>query len=342
MHPNQPAAGTQPPIAMSLYFHDLYTDGIHPDARFPRERYHQIAARIRAHAPTGLVEIRTAPLATRDQLLLAHDAEYVDRFLAAAMSRDESRKIGLRPWTPLIIPRTLHIMGGAIAALEDALHSGGISANMAGGTHHAHYDWGSGYCVFNDIAICALIAKHRFGLERIAILDLDVHQGDGTATILSDTPDCVTISVHCGTNFPFNKVQSDVDIPVAADTGDAAYLDAVDAAIAHALDLSPQLILFQGGVDALRTDKLGRLEVTRAGMAERNVRVFDMCLKHAVPCVVFMGGGYSRPIDASVDAFFDLFVQAAATHQRMICSDNAFSSPNLNTRLGHTMDPYSP
>lgn len=338
---------TQPPLEalstapMSLYFHPLYTDGIHPDARFPRDRYHRIAERLRTDGPHTLIDIRTSPLATRDQLLLAHDTEYVDRFLGGTMSRSESRKIGLRPWTPLIIPRTLHIVGGAIAALEDALHSGGLAANMAGGTHHAHRNWGSGYCVFNDIAICALLAKHRFGLHRIVSLDLDVHQGDGTATILQDEPSCMTISVHCGTNFPFNKAKSDLDIPVPADTGDTAYLDAVDTALHLALRLRPELILFQGGVDALATDKLGRLNVTRAGMRTRNRRVFDACLEHQIPCVVFMGGGYSRPIEASVDAFFDLFSQAAEMHQHLIRRDAAFSSQISSTRLEHTVDPHS-
>jgi len=331
---------THPP--MPLYFHDLYTDGIHPDARFPRDRYHRIAERIRHYGSDELITIKTSPLATRDQILLAHEQEYVDRFLGGTMSREESRKIGLRPWTPLIIPRTLHIVGGAIAALEDALKSGGFAANMAGGTHHAHSDWGSGYCVFNDIAICALLAKHQFGLGQISILDLDVHQGDGTATLLSKYPDCATVSVHCGTNFPFKKAMSDTDIPIPADSGDAVFLEAVDAAIDIAMSSCPQILLFQGGVDALATDKLGRLNVTREGMAERNRRVFDACFRHRIPCVVFMGGGYSRPIDASVDAFFDLFVQAAQTHKRLSCEPASFSGQSSQTRLGSSMDPLSP
>ena len=299
---------------MPLFYHSLYTDGIHPEARFPRDRYRLIASRFQTEEARSWVRVVEAPLATRDQVMLAHDPTYVNRFLDEHMEKEERRRIGLRPWTPLLIPRTLRIMGGAIAGLKAVSDNGGFAANMAGGTHHAHYDWGSGYCVFNDLAICAQLARQSFGYRRVLVLDLDVHQGDGSATILAGEPSIFTVSVHCGTNFPFNKAQSDLDIEVEADADDAAFLEAVDAALYAGMSFAPDLVLFQGGVDALRTDKLGRLNVTRAGLQVRNERVYQACVRAKIPCVVFMGGGYGRPIETSVAAFYDLFFQAAQAH----------------------------
>ncbi len=299
---------------MPLYFHDLYTDGIHPDARFPRDRYRLIAARFTAGATAQWVRVEAAPLATKQDVLMAHEPNYVERFLSAQMPMAERRKIGLRPWTPTIIPRTMHIMGGALAGLRHVHTYGGVAAIMAGGTHHAHVNWGSGYCVFNDLAICARVARQHLGYSRVLVLDLDVHQGDGTATILANDAGVLTVSVHCRENFPFNKATSHHDLPVPAGSQDGTFLATVDEALAIGVNFHPDLILFQAGVDGLKTDKLGRLELTRDGMRERNQRVFNLCTTLNVPCVVFMGGGYSRPIDATIDAFFDLFWQAARTH----------------------------
>ena len=304
-------AGVDPADRMPLWFHDLYTDGIHPDARFPRDRYVRLAERFKRGEAGGLVRLETSPAADRADLLVAHDRDYVDRFLDGQMDAKETRRIGLRPWTPLLIPRTLRIMGGAIAALQHVARTGGLAGNMAGGTHHAHRDFGSGYCVFNDLAVCALLAVKEFGFRRVAILDLDVHQGDGTATILADEPTALTISVHCAENFPFRKAVSDHDLAVPAGTEDAAYLATVRSAVETAVAFQPDLLLYQGGVDGLASDALGRLSLTRAGMRQRNRMVFEAVLDLGIPCIVYMGGGYSNPIGPTVDAFHDLFLDAA-------------------------------
>ncbi len=248
-------------------------------------------------------------------MLLAHDADYVDRFLAGELSDKEEKRIGLTPWTPAMIERTLVLMGGAVEATEHAVQTGGFSGNMAGGTHHAHRDFGSGYCVFNDLAVCALHALEHLGVERVAIVDLDVHQGDGTATILADEPRACTISVHCSTNFPFRKSVSDHDLPVPPKSGDAVYLDTVRKALDICEAFEPNLILYQAGVDGLEADALGKLNVSREGMRQRNRLVFEAAEALEVPLVVFMGGGYAKPIDASLDAFYDLFTDAAAWNQ---------------------------
>ena len=150
------------------------------------------------------------------------------------------------------------------------------------------------------------------------VVDLDVHQGDGTATMFTGNPSVVTVSVHCAANFPFRKAISDHDFPVAEGTGDEAFLDVVDEALDVGLSFRPDLVLFQAGVDGLEVDALGRLSLTRVGMQRRNQKVFDACFSARIPCVVFMGGGYAKPIDATVDAFEDLFVQAARAHRRQI------------------------
>ena len=226
------------------------------------------------------------------EICVAHDPAYVARFLSGAMDDAEKRRIGLRPWTDLIIPRTRHLIGGAIAALYDVMREGGFAANMAGGTHHAHYDWGYGYCVFNDLAICARLARERHGLKRVAIVDLDVHQGDVTATSLADDHGVFTLSVHCAQNFPMTKATStDIALPHGEDE---VYLEAVRSGL-EMVCAQPELILFQGGVDPLAADRLGRLKISQEGLRRRNAMVFDAIVLRELPCVVFMGGGIANP-----------------------------------------------
>lgn len=295
-----------------MWYHPLYTDGIHPEARFPRDRYQLLLDRFEASGVKRTMNISQPQPIANDLLLLAHDEAYVERFLAGELSDKEEKRIGLTPWTPAMIERTQVLMGGAVEATEHAVRNGGFSGNMAGGTHHAHRDFGSGYCVFNDLAVCALHALENLGVERVAVVDLDVHQGDGTATILADEPRVCTISVHCSTNFPFRKSVSDHDLPVAPESGDDVYLDTVREALDICQGFEPDLILYQAGVDGLEADALGKLNVSREGMQQRNHLVFETATALDVPLVVFMGGGYAKPIDASLDAFYDLFTDAAA------------------------------
>ena len=305
-----------PPRLFGMWYHPLYTDGIHPEARFPRDRYRLLLDRLGASDARHLMTLNQPEPITRELLLLAHDEDYIDRFLAGELTEKEEKRIGLTPWTPAMINRTQVLMGGAVEATEHALANGGIAGNMAGGTHHAHTDFGSGYCVFNDLAVCALHALENLRVERVAIVDLDVHQGDGTATILADEPRALTVSVHCSTNFPFRKSISDHDLSVPPAAGDEVYLATVREALGICLEFNPDLILYQAGVDALEADALGKLNVTREGMAQRNHLVFEAAVSRNIPLVVFMGGGYAKPIDASLDAFYDLFTDAIAWNQR--------------------------
>ena len=300
---------------MPIWYHPIYTEGIHPDARFPRERYVELIKRLKSHRNSDQFLFLEPKEATRSELVIGHDPYYVDNFLNGKLSDKEIKRIGLTPWTPKLIPRTLRLMGGAIAALNHVVENGGIAGNMAGGTHHAHYDFGSGYCIFNDLAVCALMALQKHNYERVVILDLDVHQGDGTATILQNIDGALTISLHCQENFPFRKATSDHDLELKANSNDEQFLQKVSQAIDIATEFNPQLILYQAGVDGLATDALGKLNITRKGMNERNKLVFDMAVKNSIPTVVFMGGGYSKPISHTIDAFSDLFTAAAEGKQ---------------------------
>ena len=293
---------------LNLYYDPIYTEGLDPTVRFPRERYKLLARRLKDNSS---IHIQCPPLATREQIISAHDAPYVDLFLEGKLEPAAMRRIGLRPWTPAIVERTLRLVGGSLAALGHALSNSSIAGNMAGGTHHAYRDCGSGYCIFNDVAICALAALKEPRIKKVLILDLDVHQGDGTAAILQEHPDIFTCSIHAESNFPFRKQQSDLDVHLADETKDADYLACLDRTLEKIQAQDYDCILYQAGVDPLKEDALGRLALSRDGLQQRNKRVFQLHQQYNLPIVIFMGGGYAKPIERSVDAFEDLFTEAS-------------------------------
>jgi len=199
-----------------------------------------------------------------------------------------------------------------LQALEQVLVYGHTMAgNMAGGTHHAFRKEGAGYCIFNDLAICAEQALLNSAVEKILILDLDVHQGDGTAKIFEGDERVFTVSLHGKNNFPFRKQTSDWDVEFENDTGDEEYLTVLDEVLSKLSNQAFDLVFFQAGVDALDSDALGLLKLSREGLGKRNQRVFAWRERMQLPMVIFMGGGYAKPIDDTVDAFTDLFMEAA-------------------------------
>ncbi len=297
--------------AFPLYYHPLYSDGLDRTARFPVDRYRLLAERLRQLDQFGQIMIKEPRLATREEILLVHEEAYVDRFLSGDLSEKEIRRIGLRPWKKEIIPRTLRLVGGALDGLDDVFRGSPLAGNMAGGTHHAFHGAGSGYCIFNDLAICAEVALGRPGVNRILILDLDVHQGDGTAEIFDGDDRVFTLSLHGKNNFPFRKKSSDLDIGFKDGTTDEEYLSVLSQVLEQMSGGNFDLIFFQAGVDGLASDALGLLNLTREGMRERNKRVFQWRKKLDLPLLLFMGGGYANPIDDTVNAFCDLFLAAA-------------------------------
>ncbi len=295
-----------------LWYSKIYTDGISPEATFPRTRYRAVRALLGSQ-DAGNSIIYHEPAATPvEDLLLAHETVYVESFLSGSLDKGSVRRIGLRPWTEAIVERTLVLTNGTISAMRHAVENGGFAGNLGGGTHHAYAAFGSGYCIFNDLAISALVARRDYGISRILILDLDVHQGDGTAQILENDPDIRTVSFHCGTNFPFRKMTSDIDVEFAPGTTDDEYLSTLESFLQRDPPLfEPELILFQAGVDGLDTDKLGQLSLSHEGLRRRNEMVFSLASGSGIPVVVTMGGGYSDPLTPSVEAHADLFLQAA-------------------------------
>lgn len=293
---------------LPLFYDDIYTDGIDPSARFPRDRYRLLSDRLENRAT---IELRRPRLATREELMRAHDVNYIDDFLRNSLSAEAIRTIGLRPWTDAIIERTLRITGGSLEALEYALKERSLAGNMAGGTHHAYRNFGTGYCIFNDIAVCAYIALEDPSVQKVLVLDLDVHQGDGTAAICAKESRIFTCSIHAESNFPFRKQQSDLDVHLDDDISDADYLACLDRTLRKIDASSFDLILFQAGVDTLAADSLGNLHLSRECLQARNGRVFQLHREHNIPTVILMGGGYAQPIEASVDTFEDLFTAAA-------------------------------
>jgi acetoin utilization deacetylase AcuC-like enzyme len=245
--------------------------------------------------------ILESPAADDAMLFLAHDPGYVAAFEAGELGAKAMKRIGL-DWTETLVQRVRSVAGGAIAAAEAAM-ADGVAGQIAGGAHHAHRDHGAGYCIYNDQAVAALMAVKEGWAQRVAIVDLDVHQGDGTAAILEKAPQVFVASLHGEKNYPFPKPPSDLDVGLPDGTGDDAYLAALDDALASVLQFRPDLVLYQAGVDPLAEDRLGRLSLTMAGLAARDRMVFTECQRRGIPVSIAMGGGYAEPVDLSIAAY---------------------------------------
>ena len=295
-----------------LYFHEIYSSGLDRTARFPVDRYQLLAKKLSESDEKKLFSWQVPRLASQREILLVHEKDYVERFFNHQLTEKEIRRIGLRPWKEAIVERTLRLTGGALQALEQVLFYGHTMAgNMAGGTHHAFRSEGAGYCIFNDLAICAEQALLNSTVKKILILDLDVHQGDGTAKIFEGDERVFTVSLHGKNNFPFRKQTSDWDLEFENDTGDEEYLSVLEEVLWELSSQAFDLVFFQAGVDALDSDALGHLNLSREGLGKRNQLVFEWREQMELPMLIFMGGGYAKPIDHTVDAFTDLFLEAA-------------------------------
>jgi acetoin utilization deacetylase AcuC-like enzyme len=273
--------------------------------RFPISKYQLLREAVSRELPE--LRLQEAPAASDGELALAHTPTYVMAVTEGLLSAAQQREIGF-PWTPHMVERSRRSVGATIAAARTALCEG-ISANLAGGTHHAHADKGSGYCVFNDVAVAARLMqaewhRSRHELLRVAVIDLDVHQGNGTAAIFRDDPTVFTLSIHGAKNFPLRKEASDLDVELPDGCADAAYLDALDAAL-QALwlrhdDALPGLIFYLAGADPHEGDRLGRLKISTAGLAERDRRVLAAAHERRIPVALSMAGGYGRVIEQTV------------------------------------------
>jgi acetoin utilization deacetylase AcuC-like enzyme len=236
-------------------------------------------------------QIHTPLPVPRRSLELIHSRRYHQAFARGELLPAEQRRIGLPATTPLV-QRTWLAVGGSLLTARLALQHG-VACHLAGGTHHAYPDHGSGFCIFNDFAVAAQVLLAEGQVQRLMIIDLDVHQGDATASIFRDEPRVFTLSVHCGSNFPLRKQQSDVDLALDDGLGDDAYLESIGDLIPTLLDQEqPDLVLYNAGVDPHREDRLGRLNLTDQGLLNRDRLVLDSCLRRNIPVATVIGGGY--------------------------------------------------
>ena len=261
-----------------------------------------------------------SPLATREQLLTTHCPNYVEQIISGSLPARAQKRIGF-PWSPDFARRSLASTGGTLAAARQAL-AHGYGAQLAGGTHHAHRDFGSGYCVFNDFAVAANVLLAEGQVQRIAIIDLDVHQGDGNASLLADNPNVLVLSMHGEKNFPSRKSASDIDLALPDHCADGDYLKALQNTLPLIARFMPDLILYQAGVDGLACDRLGRLALTHQGLMARDEQVFQLAKSQEIPIVQVLGGGYSHPIDATVQAYVNTFRVALSFHGTDTPSEN--------------------
>lgn len=286
---------------MQVFFADHAEVALPAGHRFPMAKYRALRLRLLDEGVLAPGQLAPATPVTRAELERVHDPSYVAACHDGTLDARAVRRIGL-PLSPAMVARSSVSAGGTVAAARAALQDG-LAGNLAGGTHHAHRGHGAGFCLWNDLAVAAaaMLAEGRVG--RVLVVDLDVHQGDGTAAIFAGDDRVTTCSVHGAYNFPFEKQVSDLDLPLADGAGDAEVLAAVEAVLAFAAARpAPDLVLYQAGVDALHSDTLGRLRMTHAGLAERDRRVLGHFRARAIPVAITLGGGYARPIDDTIAA----------------------------------------
>ena len=290
---------------MQVFSNDRFSIALPSGHRFPMPKYRLLRERVEAELPN--LRLCEADAATDGELALVHTPDYVTAVVEGTLSTAAQREIGF-PWSERMVERSRRSVGATIAAARAALAEG-VGAQLAGGTHHASAGKGSGYCVFNDVAVAARLMqaewhrRHR-RLLRVWVIDLDVHQGNGTAAIFRDDPTVFTLSLHGAKNFPFRKEPGDLDVELPDGCGDAEYLAALDAALTEAwqrqLAAPPGLAFYLAGADPHEGDRLGRLALTAEGLAERDRRVFHHLASNGVPAAVTMAGGYGQDIAVTV------------------------------------------
>ena len=290
-----PAIGDKLP----LIYHPIYSVPLPVNHPFPMPKFARLEQCLKARGFEDYAEFIEPELPTDEQLYRAHSSDYVQTFLNGSIGEKALRRIGL-PWSEQLAARTRMSVGGTLATVNAALEFG-MAGHLAGGTHHAHYDFGSGYCIFNDIAVAALDVLARGVVKRLIIVDLDVHQGDGSAEILQHVDGAFTFSMHAAKNFPAWKKTSDYDVPLEAGLDDAGYLQALAQHLPQALHESgAELVIFDAGVDVHADDRLGLLEISDAGLKQRESYVIDLARNAGLPIAAVIGGGYDRDIEALV------------------------------------------
>ena len=309
---------------MQAFYSDQFVLPLPDGHRFPMAKYRMLRDQLVAHLPK--VRLTEAPAATRGELALVHTQDYIDAILEGTAAPAVLREIGF-PWSPAMAERARRSVGATVAAARVALAEG-IAANLAGGTHHAYADKGGGFCVFNDVAVAARVLQAEWGRTRlpdgrqrpalqVAVIDLDVHQGNGTAHIFQNDDTVFTLSLHGDKNFPFRKEAGNLDVPLPDGCGDADYLAALEQALIT-LDgqCQPGVVFYLAGADPHEGDRLGRLKITADGLEARDRRVMDWCWQRRIPLVFTMAGGYGVKIEDTVQVQRTTYAVALAYWQQ--------------------------
>ena len=276
-----------------------YVVPLPPGHRFPIAKYALLRDRVLGEGLVAPERMHEPARVAREDLLLVHSADYVDRLTEGRLADAEMRRIGF-PWSPALVERSYRAVGGTCEAAEAALVRG-VAVNLAGGTHHALPDRGEGFCVFNDVAVAVRRLRRDGRIRRAAIVDLDVHQGNGTHAVFAGDPAVYTFSMHGGRNFPFHKVPGTLDVELDDGTGDDEYLARLADALPRVLaESSPDLVVYLAGADPHEGDRLGRLKLTFDGLARRDAMVLEACREVGIPIAVVIAGGYGADVRDTV------------------------------------------
>lgn len=282
-----------------VFYSPYYYADIGEGHVFPIRKFELVRDKLLAEGTLRDGEIVEPEQASVDDLLLVHTEDYISRLRNGTLTPKEIRKLGL-PWSESLVRRSLHAISGSINATRGALETG-ISSNLAGGTHHAYPDRGEGYCVLNDVAVAIRVLQREGLAKRFLIIDLDVHQGDGTAFIFRDSPEVFTFSMHGAKNYPLFKQRSTLDIELADRTSDDEYLETLNEVLPRLLMHDPDVIFYLAGADPYKGDKLGRLGLTIDGLRSRDTMVLEFASQHDIPVVTTMSGGYAADINDTVE-----------------------------------------
>jgi acetoin utilization deacetylase AcuC-like enzyme len=286
-------------MPLSLWSSAKYVFPLPDGHRFPVSKYALLRERVIAEGIVSASDVHDPDAASDDDLLLVHTPEYVRRFTNGELTPAEERRLGF-PWSPALVERSRRAVGGTLAATSHALNAG-VAMNLAGGTHHAFADHGEGFCVYKDVAVSIRRLQRDGRIRRAAVIDLDVHQGNGTHAIFAGDENVFTFSMHGGRNYPFHKVPGRLDIELLDRCGDADYLGALHEALPQVLrDASPDLAIYIAGADPHEGDALGRLSLTFDGLIQRDAFVLAQCREVGIPVAITIGGGYGRDINDTV------------------------------------------
>lgn len=302
---------------MQAFYTDQFVLPLPPGHRFPMSKYRRVRERCLAERILRPEELVQPQPASWDELALVHGPSYLARVRGGALTPAEQREIGF-PWSPEMVERSRRSVGATIAAARTALGESvsrgwGVSINLAGGTHHAYADHGEGFCVFNDVAVAIRLLQREGEIRRVAVVDCDVHQGNGTAAIFATEPSVLTFSMHGAKNYPFHREPSTIDVELPDRTGDEQFLDLLGETLPRIFEgFRPDLLIYLAGADPYERDRLGRLSLTKEGLLRRDEMVVERARRHRVPVAITMAGGYAEDTEDTVDIHVNTVRLAAA------------------------------